>query len=211
MLTLYYAPNSRATTLISLLHTMGKLDDVTVKTVEVKRFDGSGNVDPANPHPEGKVPVLDTGSYEVRERGAIILWLTDHFDHALGRGVDHPSRAAYLTWLFYYQGVMETVIGMKALGLLDTPGVHGWVRGVDEVVAELEDALADKPFLVDGEMSAADLLVSSAFYVFPDLAGDSKAIAAWLARVGEAVDMDFLMEFEAIAMAKLNAIDPVDA
>ena len=79
MLTLYHSPQSRSTRVVQLIHEMGKQDQVAIRTVGIARNDGSGAPDPANPHPEGKVPLLVHDGAQVRESNAVMLYLTDHF------------------------------------------------------------------------------------------------------------------------------------
>lgn len=100
MLTLYHAPNSRSTRIVQLIHEMGVTDQVDIQKVSIPRQDGSGAVDTANPHPEGKVPCLTHDGAMIRESDAIMLYLTDHFgDTPLGRSIGAPGRGAYLSWL----------------------------------------------------------------------------------------------------------------
>ncbi|MDO5620620.1 MAG: glutathione S-transferase N-terminal domain-containing protein [Paracoccus sp. (in: a-proteobacteria)] len=118
MLTLYHAPNSRSDMVLRLVQQLGAADQVRVQVVNIPRQDGSGARDPANPHPEGKVPYLTNGQDHVRERGAITLYLTDMFpDAGLGRGPGDPQRGAYLSWLFWYQGVFEPVLILNWTGI----------------------------------------------------------------------------------------------
>ncbi len=58
MLKLIHAPMSRSSRILWLIEEMGIADKVDIQRVNIRRFDGSGARDPANPHPEGKVPVL---------------------------------------------------------------------------------------------------------------------------------------------------------
>ena len=58
MLTLIHSPQSRSTTILSLIEEMGIQDRIETREVTIPRMDGSGRRDPANPHPEGKVPAL---------------------------------------------------------------------------------------------------------------------------------------------------------
>ena len=68
------------------------------------------------------MPYLVDGSEHVRERGAIIAWLTDRFPGSrLGRLVGHPQRGTYLSWLFYYRGVIEPVALLHYLGIDHRP------------------------------------------------------------------------------------------
>ena len=80
MPTLYYSPQSRSDTVVALVRMLSA--DVDLREVTIARQDGSGQRDPANPHPEGKVPYLTDGDDAVRERGAIMLYLTDKYTAA---------------------------------------------------------------------------------------------------------------------------------
>lgn len=182
MLTLYHAPHSRSTSILSLIEDLGITGRVQVRTVTITRLDGSGARDPANPHPEGKVPYLVNGDDVVRERGAIVAYLTDMFpDAGLGRPVGHPQRGRYLGWLFYYQGVMEPVFMLAMMGV-DNPMVARNFRSMDDVTARLAEALEVGPWLLGQDYSAVDLLLASPFVFFPDMVPDHPAIRDWVAR-----------------------------
>lgn len=182
MLTLFHAPNSRSTSIVTLIHEMDIADRITVQEVTIPRQDGSGGRDPANPHPEGKVPYLIDGSDHVRERGAIIAYLTDRFPEAgLGRPVGDPLRGSFLSWLFYYQGVMEPVFILD-WAKVSHPALSASLRDIDAVVARLRETLAQGPYLLGEKYSAVDLLVSSPFVWFPDMTPDDPLIRDWVAR-----------------------------
>ncbi|KKL64379.1 hypothetical protein LCGC14_2165610, partial [marine sediment metagenome] len=135
MPTLYHAPQSRSTSILVLIEEMGIADRIDIREVTVARQDGNGGRDPRNPHPEGKVPYLTDGKDHVRERGAIIAYLTDLFPGtALGRPVGHPQRGAFLSWLFYYQGVMEPVL-VHGWAKIDHPILHTTFRDLEAVFA----------------------------------------------------------------------------
>src|SRR5579864_8617731 len=59
MITLYHAPRSRSSRFIFLLEELGT--PYKIHPVTIRRGDGSGVADPANPHPHGKVPVIRDG------------------------------------------------------------------------------------------------------------------------------------------------------
>ncbi len=146
MLTLIHAPQSRSTAVLQLLDELGALDKVTVQTVSIHRLrGGTGAPDPANPHPEGKVPLLIHDGTAIRERNAIMLYLTELFPEAgLGIPPGHPQRGAFLSWLAYYGNVMEPVF----LGLfagITAPAYHSVFRGPAEVTAALSAALTRAP------------------------------------------------------------------
>lgn len=183
MLTLFHAPQSRSGSILQLIDEMGVADHVTVREVSVRRQDGSGAIDPANPHPEGKVPYLVAGDDYVRERGAIILYLTDRFQSPLGRGVGHAQRGAYVSWLFWYQGVLEPAFTLDWAGIHHPAAYANW-RDLDTALARLDEALDGQDYLLGDEYSAADLLISSPFLWFPDQVQLSARVADWVARCG---------------------------
>jgi glutathione S-transferase len=181
---LYHAPNSRSSTILALIEEMDVADRFDIVEVTVARRDGSGGPDPRNPHPEGKVPYLVNGDDHVRERGAIVAYLTDLFPEAeMGRPIDHPQRGAYLGWLFYYQGVMEPVLVQSWAGL-DHPAFHATFRDMDAVWDRLREGLDGCPWLLGADYSAIDLLLSSPFLWMPDAAPKDPILGDWIARCG---------------------------
>lgn len=185
MLTLYHAPNSRSTSILQLIEEMGVADHLHVRIVTIPRHDGSGAPDAGNPHPEKKVPYLTDGADWVRERSAIMAYLTDRFDSDLGRPVGDPQRGRYLSWLAWYQGVLEPVALFRATGL-SHPWLDATFRDMPTAIAEVEAALADQPYLLGERYSAADLLIAGAFHFFGQM--DAELIPAtgpmrdWIAR-----------------------------
>lgn len=182
MLTFYHAPRSRSASVMVLIHELGIADQIKTVTVDIPRQDGSGRRDPANPHPEGKVPYLTDGTDHVRERGAVILYLTDRFpDAGLGRPVGHPQRGEYLSWLFWYQGVFEPVVILNWAGL-SHPAIAASLRDYNTAIARLDEVLTRQPWLLGQDYSAADLLCSGPFAWFSDQMPATPAILDWVAR-----------------------------
>ncbi|MGQ7846651.1 glutathione S-transferase family protein [Granulosicoccus sp. 3-233] len=181
MLTLFHSPMSRSTRIMQLLHELDALDQVEIRQVTIPRQDGSGQVDPDNPHPEGKVPVLVHDGCIIRESNAIILYLTDLFPSALAPVVGAAGRGSYLSWLAYYGNVVEPVL-VHHFAELSHPVLDSTFRGVPELKRQLENTLNSNDFLLGSEYSAADLLVASPFAWFPDLAPDVPSIQGWLKR-----------------------------
>ena len=106
MLTLFHAPKSRSSRMIFLFEELQV--PYEIKLVTIRRRDGSGALDSANPHPHGKVPTISDDGIVVFESSAIALYLTDRYPkNHLGLLVGEPERGAYLTWLSYYSGVLE--------------------------------------------------------------------------------------------------------
>ena len=182
MLTFYHAPNSRSTSIRQLILELGVAGKVKTVEVTIPRQDGSGARDPKNPHPEGKVPYLTDGEDYVRERAAIILYLTDRFPEAgLGRPVGDAQRGRYLSWLIWYQGVLEPVTILN-WAKLDHPAVKASLRDYDTALQRLDEVLGRQPYLLGDDFSAADLLCAGPFAWFGDQMPATPAIRDWVAR-----------------------------
>jgi glutathione S-transferase len=164
MITLYHAPRSRASRFIFLLEELGA--PYQLEEVSIRRGDGSGALDPGNPHPHGKVPAIRDGETLVHESAAVALYLTDKFPkNGIGPLVGDAKRGAYLTWLAYYAGVMEPA-WMSAFMKWEVPrGTAGWVK-TDEVMELVNATLAKQPFLLGDRFSAADILIGTTFKLF---------------------------------------------
>ncbi|MFZ3581222.1 glutathione S-transferase family protein [Loktanella sp. DJP18] len=182
MLTLFHAPRSRSTRIIQLLHELDALDQVDVRIVDLPRQDGSGARDPANPHPEGKVPLLVHDGVEIWESNAIILYLTDLFGtRPFAPQPGDPDRGRYLSWLAWYGNVIEPVLVTEVAGL-SHPILTATFRGRAELEARLIAALTDAPFLMGDHYSAADLLQVSPWTWFSDAAPKAQVVQDWIAR-----------------------------
>lgn len=182
MLTLFHAPQSRSTRILTLIEEMGIVDRIGINLVDIVRADGTGAPDDTNPHPEAKVPALVQGTDTITESAAVMLVLTDMFPEVgLGPVATDPQRGAYLTWLFWYGSVMEPVLIHAAAGL-----THPWLtktyRGMPELTARLRAALQNGPWLLGERFSAADILLQSPFFWFKDIVPDDPLIRDWLAR-----------------------------
>lgn len=183
--TLFHSPNTRSSCVVALIAEMGLTPgkDIDICTVSVTRADGSGGPDPVNPHPEGKVPFLTHGAEALRERGAIMLYLTDLFPEAgLGPREGEAGRGAYLSWLFYYHSVVEPVVLLKMSGLAH-PFFAAAIRDFATMVDTLEEALSKGPWLMGERFSAADLLISGPFLWLPTLMESRPVLRRWVEAV----------------------------
>lgn len=182
MLTLYHSPNSRSTTITAALHAMAIADRIEIRHVEIPRADGSGRHDPANPHPEGKVPLLVHDGQEIWERPAILTYLSELFPDARATcPPGHPERGTFLSLLAYYGDVMEPVMICAAAGL-SHPYITAGLRGPAEIADRLIDRLATREYLLDCGYTVADTLLHSPYAYFPDAVPDHPAVRAWVRR-----------------------------
>ena len=182
MLTLFHAPKSRSSRIMTLIDEMGIRDKIDIKIISIVRMDGSGAIDPANPHPEGKAPALVHDGTVITESAAIILYLTALFPQSgMAPLPGTAQRGEYLTWLFWYGSVMEPVLTLDAAGI-DHPYLVRNLRGVAEVTARLSKALANRPYLLGDTYSAADLLVHSPYAWFEGATPTDPKVRDWVAR-----------------------------
>lgn len=164
MITLFHRPKSRSTRFIFLLEELQA--PYELKTVTVRNRDGSGAIDPANPHPHGKVPAISDDGNVVFESPAIALYLTDKFPkNGLGPLVGEAGRGDYLSWLCYYTGVLEPAFMSKFMNVEVPRGTAGWVA-VEEVIPEVIKRLSTAPYILGDRFSAADVLYGTTFAMF---------------------------------------------
>jgi glutathione S-transferase len=163
MITLYHRPKTRSTRFIFLLEELEA--PYQIKLVSTRTRDG-GEIDPANPHPHGKVPAIADDGIVVFESPAIALYLTDKFaKKRLGPLAGEPARGAYLSWLSYYTGVLEPSLMAKFMNQEVVRATAGWVP-LEESVAALIKALTPGPYLLGDHFSAADVLYGTTFAMF---------------------------------------------
>lgn len=183
MITLFHHAKSRSTRFIFLLEELEA--PYRIHRVTMRRSDGSGAVDPANPHPHGKVPAISDDGVIVFESPAIALYLTDRFPkNRLGPLVDEPERGAYLSWLSYYTGVLEPAFMSKFMNTDVPRGSAGWVP-LEESLAAVTERLSGGPYILGERFSAADVLYGTTFAMFlaSPLMPKSTVIADYVQRV----------------------------
>jgi glutathione S-transferase len=184
MITLVHASRSRSSRFLWLLEEIGEPYDV--QYVSIRRSDGSGALDPANPHPHGKVPVLKDGASTVFEQTAIALYLSDKFpDARLGPAIGDPARGTFVSMLAYYSGVLEPAFTSKFMQLSVPRGTAGWVDS-DEAMTFINARIAAEPYIAGERFTAADVLYADAFALFMNspLLGEkkTKALEDYVAR-----------------------------
>ncbi len=164
MITLFHHPKSRSTRFIFLLEELEA--PYRLQRVTMRRSDGTGAVDPANPHPHGKVPAISDGDVVVFESPAIALYLTDRFPgKRLGPLAGDPARGAYLSWLSYYTGGLEPAFMSRFMNTQVPRGTAGWVP-LEEAMATVAGLLSRGPYILGEQFSAADVLYGTTFAMF---------------------------------------------
>jgi glutathione S-transferase len=183
MITLFHRAKSRSSRFIFLLEELEA--PYEIKAVSIRSRDGTGALDPANPHPHGKVPVISDDGIIVFESPAIALYLADKFPkNRVGPLVGDRDRGAYLSWLAYYTGVLEPAFVSKFLNHEVPRGTAGWVA-VEEALPTVTKALSTGPYLLGERFSALDVLYGTTFAMFGQspLLPKSPVIEAYAKRV----------------------------
>jgi glutathione S-transferase len=185
MITLYHRAKTRSTRFIFLLEELEA--PYEIRFVSTRNHEGTGVVDPANPHPHGKVPAISDDGIVVFESPAIALYLTDKFTrHRLGPLVGDPLRGAYLSWLCYYGSVLEPALMSKFMNVEVMKIAAGWMP-FEDVFATLLGQLEKGPYLLGDQFTAADVLYGTAFAMFKGnpLVPPSRVIDEYVKRVIE--------------------------
>jgi glutathione S-transferase len=183
MITLFHRPQTRSSRFIFLLEELGA--PYQVQIVSTRTRDGTGAVDPANPHPHGKVPAIADDGVVVFESAAIVLYLTDKFpQNGIGPAVGDPQRGAYLSWLAYYAGVFEPALISKFMKLEVPRVTAGWVA-IEEVMPVIIARLAAGPFWLGERFSGLDVLFGTTFAQFAqsDMMPKSPVLEAYVKRI----------------------------
>ena len=182
MLTLFHAPRSRSTRILWLLEELGA--DCAVRYVGIRYLDGSGTgPDPANRHPDKKVPALDHDGTIVSESTAVALYLCDILPAAgLAPAVGDSERGAYLTWLCWADNELGAAVMQRMMGGGRDPQA---AASYDAAMRRLTEALARGPYLMGARFTAVDVMIAP-FLAFarPHLP-ESAAIDGYLARMAE--------------------------
>jgi glutathione S-transferase len=158
--TLFHAPNTRSTGVLTLLTELGADYDL-----HVLNFKKAEQLDPAYlaVNPMGKVPAVKHGDALVTEQVAIYLYLADLYPEAgLAPAIGDPLRGSYLRWMVFYGSCFEPALVDRALKR--EPGSRGMspYGDYDTTVKAVTDQLAAGPWLLGERFTAADVLWGTA-------------------------------------------------
>lgn len=185
MLKFYYAPWSRASSILWLLEEIGE----PYETVSIDiRAEGGVPEDYRLIQPNKKVPAIEHDGIVVTERAAIAIHLADAFPQAgLAPVIGDASRAAYLTTTIYCDSVLDPCVAARAHGLTYTGNDYSF--GVfDDMVAYLERKLTYHPYAAGDRFTAADTQLATGIAYTMDMMKvlpEKPAFRAYVERVAE--------------------------
>ena len=166
MLTLHFAPNSRASRTLWLLEELGlayKLNRMDFSPKDLKSDEHRAR------HPLGRIPVLEDDDISIYESGAIAEYILErHKNGGLKPASDDPRFPEYLQWFHYCEGMVMPPINTIIVHTLLLPPDRQdeTVRGqAERLLAKswlpVEAAMVGKDYLI-GDFSAADTMLGHA-------------------------------------------------
>lgn len=169
MLTLHFAPNSRAGRIVWLLEELELPYEINKMAFHPKDLKSDEH---RARHPLGRVPVLDDGDVRIFESGAIVEYvIARHKNGSLKPEVDDPLFPEFLQWFHYCEGmVMPPVNTIVVQTLLlppdrrDETALGQAQRLVSKALVPVDEALVGLDYLI-GDFSAADIMLGHACFM----------------------------------------------
>lgn len=169
MLTLHFAPNSRAGRILWLLEELALPYELNRMDFHPK--DLKSDVHRAR-HPLGRVPVLDDGDISIFESGAIVEYILErHKNGGLKPDVASTLFPEYLQWFHYCEGMVMPPINTIVVQTILLPPdrrdekVLGQAqRLLTKALEPVNDALAGRDYLI-GDFSGADIMLGHACFM----------------------------------------------
>lgn len=178
MLTLYFAPKTRAVRIAWLLEELGLPYELVQFELGQKEMREESFL---NIHPNGRVPVLVDGDVTLFESGAIVEYiLARHTDGMMRPEPSSPNFPAYLQWLHYSEGMLMPPINSLVVETVILPperrnevNVRRAQKLLGQMLYAIEVHMSGRKFLA-GDFSGADIMLGH------DIAG--------IARFGDYLD-----------------------
>ena len=169
MLTLHFAPNSRAGSIVWLLEELELAYDINKMAFHPQDLKSDAH---RARHPLGRVPVLDDGDIRIFESGAIVEYvLARHKNGGL-----RPAEAAaefpeYLQWFHYCEGMVmppvNTIVVQTVLlppDRRDETALAQAKRLLSKALEPVNAALEGRDYVI-GDFSAADIMLGHACFM----------------------------------------------
>lgn len=190
MLTLHFAPNSRAGRIMWLLEELElpyELNKMAFHPKDLKSDEHRAR------HPLGRIPVLDDGDVSIYESGAIVEYILErHKNGGLKPAVADAMYPEYLQWFHYCEGMVMPPINTIVVHTLLLPEdrrdatVLGQAqRLLTKSLAPVEDALEGREYLI-GNFSGADIMLGHSIFMANRMGcvtDDMPNLKAYVARI----------------------------
>jgi glutathione S-transferase len=119
--------------------------------------------------PLGRVPALEHGQVALFESAALCLYIADlDPEHRLLPEAGTPERGHVTKWLFFLMTELESALDLVAFHVADLPeeqridAIVPWALArFHAAAAVVEKELAGAPFLANGRLSVADIVLAS--------------------------------------------------
>lgn len=169
MLTLHFAPNSRAGRIVWLLEELELAYDINKMAFHPQDLKSDAH---RARHPLGRVPVLDDGDIRIFESGAIVEYvLARHKNGGLrpaGAAAEFPE---YLQWFHYCEGMVmppvNTIVVQTVLlppDRRDETALAQAKRLLSKALEPVNAALEGRDYVI-GDFSAADIMLGHACFM----------------------------------------------
>ena len=155
-ITLFYAPQTRATGVRILLDELGVPYRLHVlnRPAQENRSEAFLKVNPL-----GKVPAVTVGDALITEQGAIYTYLADLFpEKGLAPAAQDPLRGPYLRWMFLYGSCLEPAVVDRFMEREPGPRGMSPYGSYDDVLDIVLKQLQPGPYLFGERLTAADVL-----------------------------------------------------
>ena len=169
MLTLHFAPNSRAGRILWLLEELALPYELNRMDFHPKDLKSDAH---RARHPLGRVPVLDDGDISIFESGAIVEYILErHKNGGLKPDVASPLFPEYLQWFHYCEGMVMPPINTIVVQTIllppdrrDEKELGQAQRLLTKALEPVNDALAGRDYLI-GDFSGADIMLGHACFM----------------------------------------------
>ena len=169
MLTLHFAPNSRAGRIVWLLEELDlpyELNRMDFHPKDLKSDEHRAR------HPLGRVPVLDDDEIRIWESGAIVEYILErHKNGGLKPVVDSANYPVYLQWFHYCEGMVmppvNTIVVQTVLlppDRRDETALAQAQKLLTRALAPVDEGLTGKDYLI-GDFSGADIMLGHACFM----------------------------------------------
>ena len=155
-ITLFYAPQSRATGALALMEELGVPYDLEVLNLKTKQQRGDKYL---AVNPMGKVPAVLYKGVLVTEQPAVYMFLADlHAEKGLAPAISDPLRGAYLRWMVFYGSSFEPAVVDRAMKNTPADPSTCPYSDFDTMLSTLEQQLGKGPWMLGDRFTALDIL-----------------------------------------------------